>query len=72
MVKLDKSLIETRYSIKVEEDQEPLEIFENICKKRGFISRGREIDYERGAIGILDDFRKGRLGKITLDKRISE
>ena len=72
MVKLDKSLLEARYSINVEEDQEALEIFENICKKRGFISRGREIDYERGAIGILDDFRKGRLGKITLDKRISK
>ena len=70
IVKLDKTLLETRYSIKIEENEEALEIFENICKKRGFISRGGEIDYERGAIGILDDFRKGRLGKITLDKRI--
>lgn len=64
--KLDASLLENRYNIKTD-GKTNLEIFEDICKKRGFIARGNEIDYERGAIGILDDFRKGRLGKITLD-----
>ena len=29
--------------------------------------RGNEFDYERGAIAILDDFRKGRIGKICLE-----
>ena len=29
--------------------------------------RGGEYDYERGAKAILDDFRKGRTGRITLD-----
>ena len=38
------------------------------CIKRGFISRGKEIDYERGASAVLDDFRKGRMGRITLDE----
>lgn len=64
--KLDAKLLENRYNI-VTENKSNLAIFEDICKKRGFISKGNEIDYERGAIGILDDFRKGRLGKITLD-----
>ena len=66
MRSFDKSILENRYNIKID-DQTDLEIFDGICQKRGFISRGREPDYERGAIGILDDFRKGRLGKITLD-----
>lgn len=64
--KLDAKLLENRYNITTA-NKSNLAIFEDICKKRGFISKGNEIDYERGAIGILDDFRKGRLGKITLD-----
>ena len=51
-----------------EDDEMPIEVFDKICLKRGFISRGKEIDYERGASAILDDFRKGRMGRITLDE----
>ena len=61
-------VLEDRYKICVK-GKKSLEIFEDICKKRGFISKGAEVDYERGAIGILEDFRKGRLGRITLDER---
>lgn len=43
------------------------EMFDAIAVKRGFILRGGEIDYERCSKAILDDFRKGKLGKITLD-----
>ncbi len=38
-----------------------------ICKKRGFLLRGGEFDYERCGTAIIDDFRKGRIGKIILD-----
>ena len=44
-----------------------LGMYEALCKRRGFILRGGEYDYERGANALIDDFRKGRLGKITLD-----
>ena len=40
---------------------------EGIAKKRGFIVGGGELDLERSASAVIDDFRKGRLGKITLD-----
>ncbi len=40
---------------------------EGIAKKRGFIVGGGELDLYRTANAIIDDFRKGRLGKITLD-----
>lgn len=45
----------------------PLEIFDCICKKRGYLLRGGECDYERAAKAIIDDFRKGRIGKIALE-----
>ncbi len=44
-----------------------LEMLDKVCAKRGFILRGGEYDYERGIRAVIDDFRKGRLGRITLD-----
>lgn len=40
---------------------------EAIAKKRGYILTKEEYDLERTAQAILDDFRKGKLGEITLD-----
>lgn len=40
---------------------------EGIAKKRGLIIAGGELDLERCANAVIDDFRKGRLGKVTLD-----
>lgn len=46
----------------------PLEILEGVCKRMGFLLRGGEYDYDRGVKAVIDDFRKGRLGKITLER----
>ena len=46
---------------------EKLGMYEALCKRRGFILRGGEFDYERGAKALIDDFRKGRIGKICLE-----
>ena len=40
---------------------------EDVAKKRGYLTHGSEVDYERAASAVIDDFRKGRIGKITLD-----
>lgn len=45
----------------------PLEMLDKVCARRGFVLRGNDFDYERGEKAVIDDFRKGRLGKITLD-----
>lgn len=45
----------------------PLEMYEALCKRRGFVLRGNDYDYSRGAAALLDDLRKGRLGRICLD-----
>lgn len=55
-----------RYSVSLE--NEPLKILEDIALKRGFKVRGGETDIERAAKTLIDDFRKGRLGKIMLEK----
>lgn len=44
-----------------------LEFFDQICGKRGFIMRGKEIDYTRAGKTFVDEFRNGKFGKITLE-----
>ena len=48
-------------------DAEPIDIFNEICVKRGFLMKGGEYDYARCSKAIIDDFRKGRTGKVVLD-----
>ena len=55
-----------RYNVEVE-DKTPLEIMEQIGKNRGCIIRGGEIDYTKTTNIILDEFRKGVLGNMTLE-----
>lgn len=45
--------------------QDCLNVLELVARKRGCILKGNEIDYERVATLILNDFRKGALGRIT-------
>lgn len=44
------------------------ELLEQIGRKRGMLLRGGEIDTERAAAMLLDEFRAGKIGKITLEK----
>lgn len=44
------------------------EILERIGKKRGFLVSGGEINTERAAITVLDEFRSGKLGRLSLEK----
>jgi len=56
--------LKTRYDINGSGSS--LGIMEDIAKKRNFILKDGDFDYERTAKTLLDDFRKGKLGKITL------
>ena len=60
--KLDRILIQN-----IEENEKALEIMDEIGKKRGALISGGMIDQEKVAKIILDDFRNGKLGKITLE-----
>ena len=59
--------IKERYKISVNSAMQGWEILELIGRKRGFLIKGGEIDYERAAVIVADEFRAGRLGRITLE-----
>ncbi len=63
---LDANIIKSRYGFTPTDDGE--ENLKLLAKSRGFLLRGGEVDSERASSAIIEDFRKGRLGKITLDK----
>lgn len=46
---------------------EPLEMLDAVCERRKLLLRGGEYDYERAYRALLDDFRSGKLGRVTLD-----
>lgn len=62
-----KSELMTRYQVP-EETEAPLQILEHICENRKCYKKGGETDYEKGAMLLLDDFRGGRIGRITLER----
>lgn len=47
--------------------EEPLETMEMIGRKRGFILGKNELDYTRIAKTVLNEFREGKIGQITLE-----
>ncbi len=62
------SSIEERYKISNVIDKKALDIMDEIGKNRGALMRGGYIDYEKVAGIVLDEFRKGILGRITLEE----
>ena len=63
-----KSKLEERYKLELPDEYTGFELLEAICRKRGFIVKGGEADTLRGASVVLDEFRGGKLGRITLEK----
>lgn len=62
------SSLEERYKISDIEAMSGIEIMDEIGKNRGALMRGGLIDYEKVSGIILDEFRKGTLGRITLEE----
>ena len=67
LAKTKPEMIEERYKISVSSGDEGWQILENIGRKRGFLIKGGEIDYERASVIVADEFRAGKLGRITLE-----
>lgn len=51
----------------VDEEKEDVDILSVIARKRGCLVRGNEIDYRKTADLFLDEFRKGQLGRISIE-----
>lgn len=52
----------------VEENQDSAAVLEAVANNRGCRKKGDELDYEKAAFLLLDDFRNGRLGRITIER----
>ena len=56
-----------RYKGEVQEEDSGYELLEKCGKGRGFVVRGGEIDTERMAKVLRDEYRGGKLGRFTLE-----
>src|SRR5690606_18047206 len=64
--KISKEYIENRYKVSVA-NKSSYDIILEIGKKRGCIVSGGEVDFSKACNIILDEFRKGVIGRITLE-----
>ena len=51
----------------VEETQKETELLCGIAENRKCITKGGELDYSKAAALLIDEFRSGKLGKVTLE-----
>ena len=65
MIRLCPGKLNERY--KADESLGASDILSNIATARGCLKKGGEIDYDRAISLLFDDFRSGKLGKITLE-----
>lgn len=56
-----------RYKIEVEPEDSGYDLLEKAGQKRGFLMRGAQVDTQRMARVLLDEFRGGKLGRFTLE-----
>lgn len=57
--------LKERYGIELSDDN--AQIITDIAQSRNFLKKGGEFDFDKAAYTILDEFRSGVLGKITLE-----
>lgn len=60
-------VVKERYKIEIEESDSGYDLLIKAGRKRGFLMRGAEVDTERMARILLDEFRAGKLGRFTLE-----
>ncbi len=63
-------LLSARYKLKEEElNGHGWELLEAVGRRRGMLISGGEVDTQRASVMVLDEFRAGKLGRITLEYR---
>ena len=60
-------VLEERYKIDVQQEESGYDLMEKAGRKRGFLMRGAQVDTQRMARVLLDEFRGGKLGRFTLE-----
>lgn len=57
-----------RERFKCEETDSAVDILMQIARNRGCLLKGQELDYAKASMILLDDFRSGKIGRITLER----
>ena len=57
--------LEKRYQI--QEEGTAVQILEAIARSRGCLKKGEKLDYAKASLILFDDFRSGKIGRITLE-----
>lgn len=67
MMLINPDCIRKRYQIEFDTIAEPHEVLRQIGEARGFKLKGGEIDLERASKILMDEYRGGKLGRLTLE-----
>ena len=60
-------LLEERYRLNNREETDGYELLKQVGRKRGMLISGGEVNTERAAITVIDEFRSGKLGALSLE-----
>ena len=63
-----RQLLAARYKVEADETADSYELLQSIGRKRGMLVSGGEVNTERAAIMLLDEYRAGKLGRLSLEK----
>ncbi|EGS34008.1 ribosome biogenesis GTP-binding protein YlqF [Finegoldia magna SY403409CC001050417] len=66
LMSIDPQILEKRYSVDTQ-NKETIEIMDDIAIRRGCLLKGKNIDYSKVSSIIIDEFRKTKLGRISLE-----
>lgn len=67
LMQIKPQAISELYKIEIQNEVDFLGILHKIGEKRGFLVKGGNVDYNRTSIILLNEFRAGKLGKISLE-----
>ncbi|MBS5966976.1 MAG: ribosome biogenesis GTPase YlqF [Finegoldia magna] len=66
LMSIDPQILEKRYSVDTQ-NKETIEIMDDIAIRRGCLLKGKNIDYSKVSSIVIDEFRKTKLGRISLE-----
>jgi ribosome biogenesis GTPase A len=58
--------LKNRYEL--DDESDPVRLLEQVAKNRSCIKKGGELDYSKAAALVLDEFRSGTIGRMTLER----
>lgn len=68
LLKYYRDILAERYRMEAMDDMTtPLTVLTHVCESRKCYKKGQEADYEKAASIVMEDFRSGRIGRITLE-----